>query len=161
ESRRRRHALCGGERRINCSKGTLRAWLRSRNQQIAQDTARVRTQLGWHRFAVAERAERVEGQSVGVHLVGGAGLTRDALGARVEVTTPDGVQWRELRLGESRGANHQPILHFGLGAATEAEVRVEWPNGRSADFGSLPAGQTHTLIYDPGVLFGNSFETAP
>lgn len=101
------------------------------------------------------------GNSISFRLIGGAGITRDAMGARVEISTPAGTQWRELRFGESRGANHQPILHFGLGSAAEADVRVEWPNGRSTDFGTLPAGQRHTLIYDPGLLFGNSFESAP
>jgi len=101
------------------------------------------------------------GNSIAFRLAGGAGITRDAMGARVEVTTPDGVQWREMRLGESRGSSHQALLHFGLGDATEAQVRVEWPNGMSADFGTLSAGQTHSLVFDPGVLFASSFELAP
>jgi len=101
------------------------------------------------------------GASISFRLIGGAGITRDAMGARVEISTPTGTQWRELRIGESRGANHQPILHFGLGSATEANVQVEWPDGSTADFGTLPAGEPHTLIYDPGLIFGNSFESTP
>jgi len=101
------------------------------------------------------------GNSIFFDLLGGAGITRDALGARVEITTPDGTQWREVRHGESRGSSHQGLLHFGLGSFAEAQVRVEWPNGRSTDFGTLVAGQTHSLVYDPGVLFASSFEAAP
>ncbi len=101
------------------------------------------------------------GASISFRLTGGAGITRDAMGTRLEVTTPDGTQWRELRYGESRGVNHQALLHFGLSGATEARVRAEWPNGRSTDFGTLAAGQTHNLVYDPGLLFGSSFEAMP
>lgn len=101
------------------------------------------------------------GSWIAFELLGGAGIIRDALGARVEVTTVEGTQSRELRAGESRGSSHQPLLHFGLGAATEAQVTVHWPNGTSTAFGNLAAGQYHRLIHDPGVLFESGFETGP
>lgn len=101
------------------------------------------------------------GNSISFRLRGGSGITLDAMGARVEVTTAGGTQWREVRHGESRGASHQPLLHFGLGNAAEASVRVEWPDGMSADFGTLAAGRTHTLVYGSGVLFASSFEALP
>jgi len=99
------------------------------------------------------------GNSITFQLIGSTGITLDAMGARVEVTTPDGTQSRELRLGGSRGANHQALLHFGVGGASEAQVTVEWPDGQSTYAGILAAGLTHTLIHDPGLVFADSFET--
>jgi len=101
------------------------------------------------------------GSWIAFELLGGAGISRDALGTRVEIETADGVQRRELRAGESRGSSHQPLLHFGLGTATDARVTVHWPNGTQTDFGTLAAGQYHRLIHDPGVLFASGFEASP
>jgi len=101
------------------------------------------------------------GSWIAFELLGGAGISRDALGTRVEIETADGVQRRELRAGESRGSSHQPLLHFGLGTATDAKVTVHWPNGTHTDFGTLAAGQYHRLIHDPGVLFASGFEASP
>ncbi|GAB4167383.1 MAG: hypothetical protein Kow0020_00200 [Wenzhouxiangellaceae bacterium] len=99
------------------------------------------------------------GQWIAFELIGGAGITRDALGAKIEVVTPQGSQWRELRAGESRGSSHQPLLHFGLGPATSADVTVHWPNGMSVPLGNLPAGAVHRVEYDPGVLMADGFES--
>jgi len=100
------------------------------------------------------------GNYIAFRLAGGAGINRDAAGARVEITTADGRQSRELRLGASRGSSHQPLLHFGLDTAEAAEVSVHWPGGGVQAFGSLDAGEVHTLVQDPGVMFADSFETA-
>lgn len=55
-----------------------------------------------------------------------------ALGARVMVTTPDGArQLNEVRSGGSYISHGDTRLHFGLGAAEQAVVRVERP-GRAA-----------------------------
>ncbi len=55
---------------------------------------------------------------------------RDAIGARVTVTSALGTQIRDIRSGE--GFSHMSFIgaHFGLGADTEVEeVSVHWPNG--------------------------------
>jgi len=101
------------------------------------------------------------GNHIAFRLAGGAGINRDAAGARVEIETGEGRQWRELRLGASRGSSHQPLLHFGLGEAESAEVTVHWPGGGVQEFGQRAAGQTHVLVHDPGVMFADSFESAP
>ena len=101
------------------------------------------------------------GNYIAFQLAGGAGINRDAAGARVEIETDDGRQWRELRLGASRGSSHQPLLHFGLGVAESAQVTVHWPGGGVQEFGTRAAGQTHVLVHDPGVMFADSFESAP
>ena len=63
-----------------------------------------------------------------VHLVGAR--QRDALGARVTVTAGERSQEKQRQSAGSYQATHDPRLHFGLGAATVADVEVRWPSGR-------------------------------
>ena len=56
----------------------------------------------------------------------GSGSNTYGIGALVTLTTSEGTQIRQL--GASNNfASHNPLeVHFGLGSATEAEVKVEW-----------------------------------
>lgn len=64
-------------------------------------------------------------------LQGADGSNRSAIGARVTVTTPDGiVRTQEIGGGHGQyGAQQDLRLHFGLGTACTAEVAVRWPDG--------------------------------
>jgi hypothetical protein len=53
----------------------------------------------------------------------------DAIGAWVEVRTGDRIQRRELTIGGGHASGQLGWIHFGLGAATTADVRVTWPGG--------------------------------
>lgn len=65
------------------------------------------------------------------HLVGGAGSPRDAIGAKVLVTTKGVRQSAQLIIGGSYGSSSDPRLHFGLGSATALdEVEIRWPSGK-------------------------------
>ena len=66
---------------------------------------------------------------VGLRLVGAGG--RDMLGARVEVTLPDGsTLWRRARSDGSYASANDPRVLVGLGDATgQPTVRVHWPGG--------------------------------
>ena len=67
-----------------------------------------------------------------LELIGRHGLESTAVGARVEVERDDGlVQLQQLHLGSGMGGNHGLALHFGLGGAAVAEVRIAWPDGVS------------------------------
>lgn len=79
-------------------------------------------------------------QNTGIHsdnhnwisfrLTGGDGLPQDPIGTRVTVITKDGLtQTRELKSGSSLGAGNDLTLHFGLGTATVATIKVQWLNG--------------------------------
>ncbi|MEM9694951.1 MAG: CRTAC1 family protein, partial [Myxococcota bacterium] len=70
------------------------------------------------------------GNWIQLHLGGGAGTNRAAIGARVTVAANDGtVQVQEVGGGHGHfGAQDDLTLHFGLGAACEAEVTVRWPD---------------------------------
>lgn len=70
------------------------------------------------------------GNWVQLALEGGEGTNRAAIGARVRVTTPDGVT-RTLEVDGGHGlfgAQRDRVLHFGLGPSCEAEVEVRWPD---------------------------------
>ncbi len=53
----------------------------------------------------------------------------DGIGAQVELRTAEGLQRRELTSGGGHAGGHSGWWHFGLGAATDAEIRVLWPDG--------------------------------
>ncbi len=70
----------------------------------------------------------------------------DAIGARVSVTTGKITQIREVRAGGSYLSCDAPGVHFGLGAATQADkVTIQWPNGKTATFSSVMANQSCTI----------------
>jgi hypothetical protein len=55
----------------------------------------------------------------------------DAIGAWVEVRVGERIQRRELTVGGGHAGGQLGWIHFGLGAATSAEVRVLWPGGET------------------------------
>ncbi|MYF38904.1 MAG: CRTAC1 family protein, partial [Gammaproteobacteria bacterium] len=81
----------------------------------------------------------------------GAGLNTYGIGAKVKVTTSSGSQIRQLG-GSNNYASHDPLeVHFGLGSATAADVRVEWLD-RALDVTELLAVEANQVltIHQPG-----------
>lgn len=74
---------------------------------------------------------------------------RSAIGALVEVTAAGVRQVRELRAGTGYLSQDDQRLHFGLGQATTAHVRVRWPDGRWQDTGDVASGQRVRLSRSP------------
>lgn len=52
-----------------------------------------------------------------------------AVGARVTVTAGGRSQMQELSVGGGHAGGQAVPLHFGLGMAIEAQVRIDWPDG--------------------------------
>lgn len=67
------------------------------------------------------------------------GPNRDAIGAVVEVRRGDTVERHEIASGGGHASGAVGWLHFGLGAAETAELRVIWPDGTEGDWLTLPA----------------------
>ena len=59
------------------------------------------------------------------------GPNTDAIGAWVEVRVGDRVGRRELTVGGGHAGGQLGWIHFGLGTATGADVRVVWPGGET------------------------------
>jgi len=66
----------------------------------------------------------------------GTKSNRDGIGARVEVAGR--VQY--LNAGSGYLSQHSKQLHFGLGEAGEAAVKITWPSGEKQEFAGLRAG---------------------
>lgn len=69
------------------------------------------------------------------------GVNPDAIGAWVEVGT-DHLQRREVTVGGGHAGGELGPLHFGLGAATTAKLRVTWPDGTYGEWEEVTAGQS-------------------
>jgi hypothetical protein len=54
---------------------------------------------------------------------------RDAIGAWIEVRIGDLTVAREVTVGGGHAGGQVGWIHLGLGPATSAEVRVQWPDG--------------------------------
>lgn len=93
-----------------------------------------------------------------LRLVGGGPVNRDAVGARVSVTTPDGhTQWQAVINGGSLGAGNDLTLHFGLGQAERADVTVVWPDGQVYTWRRVTPDQRLILDYAAPPLHFSSW----
>jgi histone H3/H4 len=72
--------------------------------------------------------------------------TRDAIGARIVVTAPGGLDvWREVR---STGGYHSTNVkeqHFGVGKQRKVTVSVLWPNGERSEFKDVAADRRYVI----------------
>ncbi len=81
----------------------------------------------------------------------GAGSSRDAIGATVIVEAGGARSRSTVRAGEGFLAASSKRLHFGLGAAAQAErALVRWPNGKEESFRALPANGRYRLVQGTG-----------
>jgi hypothetical protein len=78
---------------------------------------------------------------------------RDMLGACVAVIRPDGQTiWRRARADGSYASAGDPRVLAGLGASSKPpRARVTWPDGRTEDFGDVPADRYTTLTEGTGT----------
>ncbi|MEZ5363877.1 MAG: CRTAC1 family protein [Bryobacterales bacterium] len=66
---------------------------------------------------------------------------RSAIGAQVKVSAEGRKQRQDVVGGGSYYAQSDLALHFGLGAASTADVEVRWPSGKVQRFAKLAAGR--------------------
>jgi hypothetical protein len=87
----------------------------------------------------------------------GTKSNRSAIGARVLVRYGGKVQVQEVLSGCSFLSSNDPRLHFGLGAATTADIEVHWPSGLVEHLGAAAADQLLTLREGAGQIKGRPF----
>jgi enediyne biosynthesis protein E4 len=87
----------------------------------------------------------------------GVKSNRSAIGARVVVRYGGKVQVQEMVSGCSFLSSNDPRLHFGLGAATTADIEVRWPSGLVEHVRSAAANQLLTLREGEGQVKGRPF----
>ncbi|MGK7895132.1 MAG: CRTAC homolog protein [Xenococcus sp. (in: cyanobacteria)] len=83
---------------------------------------------------------------------------RDAIGARVLVTTADGVtQVREQNGGLHVFAQNSSRLHFGLGTnEIIQQIEVQWPSGETSIFNNVEPNQILKIVEAfPNIIVGD------
>ena len=85
---------------------------------------------------------------------------RDAIGARITLTSRGHKQIDEVRSGGSFISQSDLRVHFGMGKATAADVSVRWPDGKSENFAGVAAGQIVTIEQGKGITRKQPF-TSP
>ncbi|MBI3748416.1 MAG: CRTAC1 family protein [Chloroflexi bacterium] len=66
---------------------------------------------------------------------------RDAIGGWLEVRVGDTTTRRELTVGGGHIGGQLGWIHVGLGSATAADVRVQWPDGEVGPWIRVPANE--------------------
>jgi enediyne biosynthesis protein E4 len=83
------------------------------------------------------------------------GGNRDAIGAWVEVdlgTSGKGrIVRQELTVGGGHASGHLGWMHFGLGEATTAKLRVQWPHGEWGAWQNVAADAFYNVDRESGV----------
>ncbi len=77
-----------------------------------------------------------------------SGPNRNAIGAWVEVKRGTLVMRREISIGGGHASGQSGWLHFGLGQASRAEVRVLWPDGVYGPWETINADQFFKIHRD-------------
>ena len=72
----------------------------------------------------------------------------DAVGAFVEVRIGDRVAVQEVTVGGGHASGVAGLLHFGLGDATEADLRVIWPGGQVGPWMPIRTNQIFAVERD-------------
>ncbi len=73
------------------------------------------------------------------------GPNATGIGAWIEVRTGDLIQRRELTIGGGHAGGQLGWIHFGLGSADGAEIRVQWPDGEMGEWIRIGANQFATI----------------
>ncbi len=79
-----------------------------------------------------------------------SGGDRDAIGAWIEVKAGDTTTRRELTIGGGHISGELGWTHVGLGSATEAQVRVQWPDGQVGPWTTVAADCWYVLDRSSG-----------
>lgn len=82
------------------------------------------------------------------HMRGNTG----AVGAWVELRAEGRTTAREVTVGGGHAGGQAGPLHFGLGPATQAEVRVIWPDGTVSNWTSIPTDRVTVVRPDKTAL---------
>lgn len=61
--------------------------------------------------------------------LGNGAVNRNVVGARIHVKTGNLNQTRTVQVGGGHASGQTGFIHFGLGVAERARVRIQWPDG--------------------------------
>jgi hypothetical protein len=88
----------------------------------------------------------------------GAGRNKEAIGARVRLTSGSRTQIRDIKAGSSYMSQNDLRAHFGLGTAARADrIEVVWPDGRMESVTDVAANQIVTIEESQGIVARQPF----
>jgi hypothetical protein len=93
---------------------------------------------------VLRNTSSLDNHWLGVKLIGKRS-NRDGIGAVVHVKTAAGEQWNQATTAVGYASSSDVRVHFGLGAATRANVEVKWPSGTTQQVGEVEADRYLTV----------------
>jgi hypothetical protein len=73
------------------------------------------------------------------------GANRDAIGSVIEIKRADKIERHEIASGGGHASGSVGWLHYGLGTAASAELRVIWPDGSTGEWMTVPSGTYQIL----------------
>ncbi|MFY0628522.1 MAG: VCBS repeat-containing protein [Reichenbachiella sp.] len=101
----------------------------------------------------------------------GAGLplsNKNGIGAKVVMTTPDGiVQTEEIKSGSSIGGGEDIAAYFGLGENQEVDIKVIWPSGNVSTIENstvnrrISVREIYTVLASSGDVNNEYFDISP
>jgi hypothetical protein len=74
-----------------------------------------------------------------------AGPNRSAIGAWIELKTGSSTIQRELTIGGGHLSGELGWVHFGIGSASQAQIRIHWPGGEAGPWLTLAANTFDTI----------------
>jgi hypothetical protein len=83
---------------------------------------------------------------VELRLIGTGSSNRNAVGAKVTITTKSGKQYGLVAGGTTIYGASSRIVHFGLGTDRNPEVEIKWPDGKVQTFRRIPANKISTIF---------------
>jgi hypothetical protein len=89
---------------------------------------------------------------ISLKLVGGAGSPRDAIGAKVFVTSGRVRQRADVFSGGSFSSSSDLRVHFGLGTVSEIDkLEIHWPSGKIEVLNKPPVDRILTVVEGRGL----------
>jgi hypothetical protein len=92
-------------------------------------------------------------------LLAGVKSNRSAIGARVTARYGGKSQAQEVIAQSSFYSANDRRLHFGLGAATSADLTVRWPNGNTETIANVAADRLVVVREGEGIVRSQKFST--
>lgn len=75
------------------------------------------------------------------------------IGVKATVTTKENTQFQEMTLTRGFQSSVAPILHFGLGKATQVEsLELKWPDGKIEKLANIEVNQKITFDYANAIV---------
>lgn len=97
-----------------------------------------------------------------LRLVGAGAVNRNAVGARVYLTTSDGrEQMQNVICGSGLGSGNDLALHFGLGLADVKQLRIIWPDQTENIIETVTSDQIIQVTYPNNMQIITAKEPHP